>query len=100
MLKRFGKIPAYKGTGVSSLIREEGDKYCAAPGKRVVASFEGLNPFTLRKYISSVQRARYFQFISHPKLITDYEFGLINVLFGILKKRFDPQTDFRKANTF
>src|SRR5450631_3026398 len=81
LLQRLGKRPAYKGTGVNSVIREEGDKYCPGPGKRVVASFEGLNPFTLRKYISSIRYADYFQFISHPKLITPYEFGMVDKFF-------------------
>jgi hypothetical protein len=96
LLKRLGKLPSYKGTGVASVIKEEGDIYCKRNQKRVTASFEGLNPFTLRKYLSAINRAEYFHFISHPKLITPYEFRQIKKLFRTLNKKYEIQTDFRK----
>jgi hypothetical protein len=97
LLQRMGKRPVHKGKGVSAVIKEEGDKYCKEHSKRIVASFEGLNPFTLRKYLAAMHKSAYFQFISHPKLITPYEFTMMGKLFGKLKRKFDIQTDFRKA---
>jgi hypothetical protein len=96
MLKRLGKRPSYHGKGVSSNIRDEGDIYCKPNSKRIVASFEGLNPFTLEKYLFSLRKADYFHFISHPKLITSYEIKMIDRLFGKLQKDLHFQTDFRK----
>jgi peptidoglycan/xylan/chitin deacetylase (PgdA/CDA1 family) len=97
LLQRMGKSQALKGKGVSSLIKEEGDRFSERNGKRKIASFEGLNPFTLKKYLSAIRTTGYFQFISHPKLITPYEFTMIEKLFRTLNKKFELQTDFRKA---
>jgi hypothetical protein len=97
MLQRLGKRPAFKGAGVASNIKEEGDIYCQGGEKRVVASFEGLNAFTLKKYLSNIGRSDYYQFISHPKLITPFEFTMMDKLFRKLKSRYEIQTDFRKA---
>ncbi len=96
LLNRMGKRPALKGNTVSSAIKEEGDKY-NSNGRRIIASFEGLNPFNLKKYIHAVNKAGYFQFISHPKLITPYEFGMIEKMFRILTDQFEIQTDFRES---
>jgi hypothetical protein len=97
LLHRLGKRPAYKGKGVSSVIREEGDLYSSKGEKRIIASFEGLNPLTQKKYLSAIQRSGYFQFISHPKLITPYEFNMMEKFFGSLKRKFEIGTDFRKT---
>jgi len=96
-LHRTGRGPVRKGTTVSSVIREEGDLYSSREKIRGIASFEGLNPFTLRKYRSAIRRSTYFHFISHPKLITDFEFKMIDRLFRSLKKMGGIETDFRKA---
>lgn len=97
LLKRLGKRPAFKGKTVSSVITEEGDNRIKRSQKRFIASFEGLNPFTLKKYLTAIRKATYFQFISHPKLISPYEFMMIEKLFGILKGRDNIKTDFREA---
>jgi peptidoglycan/xylan/chitin deacetylase (PgdA/CDA1 family) len=97
LLQRLGKRAAFKGRTVSSVISEQGDNRIRKNQKRIIASFEGLNPFTLKKYLSAIRKARYFQFISHPKLISPYEFMMIEKLFGILKRRNDIKTDFREA---
>jgi hypothetical protein len=97
LLKRLGKRPAYKGKTVSSHITEEGDNRIKKHQKRIIASFEGLNPFTLKKYLSAIRKAAYFQFISHPKLISPYEFMMIEKLFRKLKRVKDIKTDFREA---
>ena len=96
-LQRVGKRPAFKGKGIFSLIKEEGDRYCSGRSKRIIASFEGLNPFTLKKYLSVISRSDYFHFISHPKLITPFEFKMIDRLFRKLKGKYIIQTDFRKT---
>ena len=97
ILQRLGKIPALKGKTVSSHIKEEGDIYCKDSDRRIVASFEGLNPFRIGKYLSSIRRTAYFQFISHPKLITPFELTMIDKLFRKLKRKYILETDFRKA---
>lgn len=97
LLQRMGKRPALKGNTVASTIIEEGDNYIKKDQKRIIASFEGLNPFTLKKYISLIRRDRYFQFISHPKLITPYELTMIEKLFRKLKRGNDIKTNFREA---
>jgi hypothetical protein len=99
ILSRLGKRPPFMGKGVSSVIKDEGDSYCNGKQKRIVASFEGLNPFTLRKYFLAIRKADYFHFISHPKLITPYEFKMIDKLFKILKKINGIKTDFRDPLT-
>jgi hypothetical protein len=71
--------------------------YCKKNHKRIVASFEGLNPFTLKKYLAAIGKTRYFHFISHPKLITPYELVMIERLFRNLKGKYVIETDFRKS---
>lgn len=97
LIKRMGKKEGLKGSTVSSQIVDEGDLYRGKNSGRVVASFEGLNPFTLRKYLSIIKKTDYFHFISHPKLITGQEFKMIRILFKKLKKTGKIETDFRKA---
>lgn len=96
LIQRFGKIEKRKGTTVSSVIKEEGDSYGTKDKIRTTASFEGLNPFIFRKYISAIRKSCYFQFISHPKLITNRDFYLIEKLFSSLKNKYQIETDFRK----
>jgi peptidoglycan/xylan/chitin deacetylase (PgdA/CDA1 family) len=97
LLKRMGKRPALKGKTVSAIVNEEGDKYIKKDQKRIIASFEGLNYFTIKKYLSAIRHAKYFQFISHPKLISPYEFNMMDKLFRNLKRGNEIETDFRKA---
>jgi peptidoglycan/xylan/chitin deacetylase (PgdA/CDA1 family) len=97
LLRRLGKMPFPKGNTVSSVIKEEGDIYSKKDRTRVIASFEGLNLFTLKKYLYIIRRSAYFQFISHPKLITSFEFAIVERLFRSLKRNCEIQTDFRKV---
>jgi hypothetical protein len=97
LLRRLGKKPPYKGKGVASIIKREGDNQTDKHKKRVIASFEGLNPFTLHKYLSAISRSDYYHFISHPKLLNPYECAMMDDLFRILRRKYDVQTDFRKT---
>ncbi len=97
LLKRFGKIPLHKGLAVSSIIDSEGDDHTHQGRKRVIASFERLNRFMLRKYLYAISRTDYFHFISHPKLLSPYDFRMIGKLFKLLKSRYELETDFRKV---
>ncbi len=95
-IHRFIRKRAFKGSTVSSTMEKEGD-VLAAPGQiRGIASFEGLNAFTLIKYLGLIRRASYFQFISHPKLITDLEFNMVRRLFRALRKMGGVGTDHRQ----
>lgn len=98
MIQRLlGKVKR-KGTTVSSAIKEEGDVYRGEKMLRLTASFEGLNPFTLIKYLALIKKSSYFHFISHPKLITRVEFYMIRLLFASLARRKKGlETDFRKV---
>lgn len=98
LIQRLIKKEKPKGSTVSSKIKEEGDIYCERNGLRLIASFEGLNPYNLIKYLARIKRATYFHFISHPKLITGTEFRMMNILFRSLSKQKDLETDFRKVN--
>ena len=98
VLKRLGKIEKRKGSTVSSMIKEEGDIYSSKNKKRTIASFEGLNYFTLQKYFSAIKNENYFQFISHPKLLTPYEFNMISKLLKKLKGFENIESDFRNYN--
>ena len=97
MLKRLGKIPPHKGVAIASVINREGDDHTHKGRKRVIASFEGLNPFTLRKYFSAIDKTDYFHFISHPKLLSPYENKMTEKLFRALKRKYEIETDFRKV---
>ena len=96
-LNRTGRRPALKGKGVSSIINKEGDSRSGRGHRRVIASFEGLNLFRVKKYITSISKLEYFHFISHPKIISPYDFRMLDNMFGKLKAKFEIQTDFRKT---
>lgn len=95
ILHRLGKGRVYKGSTVDSVLEDEGDVLAPAGRVRGIASFEGLNRFTLQKYLGLIRKGSYFQFISHPKLITELELGMIRRLFRALKKMGDVDTDHR-----
>lgn len=97
LLRRLGLKKPVKGSTVSSVTKEEGDVQQRGNVARVTASFEGLNPFTLRKYLSVIRKEDYFHFISHPKLLSPFEFTMIEKLFISLRKKNSIQTDFRKV---
>ena len=98
LIQRLIKKEEFKGSTVSSKITEEGDIYCEKKGLRLIASFEGLNPYNLFKYLAKIRKSSYFHFISHPKLITRTEFRMVKILFRALAKQKDLETDFRKVN--
>ncbi len=93
LLKRLKIKPYGNGTTVNSSVIEEEDIQ-SVNGKRIVASFEGLTFITLTKYITAIKKGSYFQFISHPKLLTRHELWLINILLSKLKNM-DIETDIK-----
>lgn len=98
VIRRLSKNEKMKGTTVSSQIKDEGDIYCDKDGLRMIASFEGLNPYNLLKYLAYIKKSSYFHFISHPKLTTRMEFQLVKILFKVLSKQKNLETDFRKVS--
>ena len=96
-LNRTGRRPTPKGSTVNSTIDKEGDNRSLKGHRRIIASFEGLNLFRVRKYINAISKLEYFHFISHPKIISPYDFRMLDKMFGQLKAKFDIQTDFRKT---
>ncbi len=95
ILKRLGKLPLHKGVAITSIINREGDDHTHLGSKRIIASFEGLNPFILRKYFYAISKTDYFHFISHPKLLSSYESKMSEKLFRKLKRKYEIETDFR-----
>lgn len=96
LLKRLKIKPYGNGTTVNSTVIEEQDVQNLS-GKKIVASFEGLTFITLSKYIKAIKKNNYFQFISHPKLLTRHELWLVNILLSKLQKQ-DIETDIRKIS--
>ena len=94
LLKRLKFKPYGNGTTVNSSVIEEADTQ-SLNGKRIVASFEGLTFITLSKYFKAIKKSNYFQFISHPKLLTRHELWLLNILLSKLRKQ-DIETDLKK----
>ena len=97
LLKRLKIKPYGNGTTVNSTVIEEEDIQ-NVNGKRIVASFEGLTFITLSKYIKAIKKSNYFQFISHPKLITGHELWLLNILLSKLQRQ-DIETDLKKITS-
>ncbi|GGB08517.1 hypothetical protein [Puia dinghuensis] len=97
LLHRMGKITPLPGTTVSSTISKEGDALAPNGLVRLPASFERLNPYRLRKFRKAMRRISYYQFISHPKMLTPYDFKLVERLFRTLKKDKAVETDFRQG---
>jgi len=95
LLKRLQIKPYGNGSTVNSKVIEEADVQ-NLNGKRIVASFEGLTFITLSKYIKAIKRNNYFQFISHPKLLTGHELWLLNILLFKVRKE-EIETDFKKV---
>lgn len=97
LTQRIMKKEIQKGSTVSSNIIKKGDVYSKKNVIRIIASFEGLNFFRIKKLDTAIKRSNYFQFISHPKLITRREFNMTQKLFFSLKKKYQIETDFRKV---
>jgi hypothetical protein len=98
MLHRLHITSDIKGSTVSSNIRGEGDVLDGGKTTRYIASFEGLNQYRIWRYLKLIRNSDYFHFISHPKLINDFEFKMIETFFRKLKKIRRLETDFRKWN--
>jgi hypothetical protein len=96
LLQRLGQRPAFKGNTVSSIVREQGDNQCKAGFRREIASFEGLNQFRIRKYLSDIRTKEYVHFISHPKMLTNFEFKMIDRFLDKLNRDSKIQTNFRE----
>jgi hypothetical protein len=100
LLHRLHITGSRKGYTVAANITSEGDIYSGQDKiKRHIASFEGLNPYRVMKYLNLIRESDYFHFISHPKLINDFELKMIRRLFRLLNKNFVVETDFRKKMT-
>ena len=94
LLKRLKIKPYGNGTTVNTNVIEEVDIQSVNGKRRIVASFEGLTFITLSKYFKAIKKNNYFQFISHPKLLTRHELLLLNILLFKLKKM-DIETDLK-----
>jgi hypothetical protein len=97
MLQRLHITKDIKGSTVISHIRGEGDSLDGGNTTRYIASFEGLNQYRIWRYLKLIRNLNYFHFISHPKLLNDFELKMVESLFKGLKKIRRIETDFRKA---
>lgn len=98
LLHRLRITTSIKGSTVSSHIRGEGDAFDGGNTTRYTASFEGLNQYRIWRYLKLIRNSNYFHFISHPKLLNDFELKMMESLFRKLKKLRHVETDFRKAD--
>jgi hypothetical protein len=98
MLQRLHITSVIKGSPVSSHIRGEGDVYDGGKTTRYTASFEGLNQYRIWRYLKLIKNSDYFHFISHPKLLNDFELKMVEMFLRKLKKISRLETDFRKWN--
>jgi hypothetical protein len=92
------RLPITKERGGSVIrtnITEEGDLYSNDKMTRLLASFEGLNPYRITMYADLIKRANYFHFISHPKLLNGLELKMMDTLFSLLGRSSRLETDFR-----
>jgi len=96
LLKRLQKNNIAKGQVMQGITAESGDLYCKPECKRIVSSFEGLNLYRVYKLLRSIKKVKYYQFISHPKLISDYDFRMAAILLKQLTNFKNLETDFRK----
>jgi peptidoglycan/xylan/chitin deacetylase (PgdA/CDA1 family) len=97
LLRRLRITGKFGGSTVNTLIKEEGDLYSRNNVTRQIASFEGLNPYRVMRYLKEIRKLNYFHFISHPKLINGFELKMMGILFRSLNKSPRLETDFRKS---
>jgi len=95
IIKRLGLAGKANGSTVDAKIFKKGDTLLNGKFDRQVASIEGLNPVTLIKYIYEINKKNYYQFISHPKLLTKLELVLLNILLFYLNNFTTFHSDFR-----
>jgi hypothetical protein len=96
MLQRLHITGKIAGSTIMFQVEKEGDLYSVGTVPRLVASFEGLNPYRVMRYLQLIKKADYFHFISHPKLINGFEIKMIDLLFRSLSRGAGVDTDFRK----
>jgi peptidoglycan/xylan/chitin deacetylase (PgdA/CDA1 family) len=97
LLRQLRITRKFGGSTVNTVIKEEGDLYSKDKVPRQIASFEGLNPYRVIRYLREIKKLNYFHFISHPKLINGFELRMMGILFRSLHKSPRLETDFRKS---
>ncbi len=98
LLRRLRFTGNFRGSTVTTNHKIDGDINEKENTSRYIASFEGLNPYRLGKFKKLIKSENYFHFISHPKLLNDFEFRMISKLFSLLSKIGQIETDFRKVS--
>jgi hypothetical protein len=96
LMQRLRVRDKYKGKTVEAKHKIEGDIYDNENLTHYIASFEGLNRFRVIRYAQVIKKKRYFQFISHPKLLSNSEFRMVALLFKYLSRDKVMETDFKK----
>lgn len=86
----------YAGSTVSSIILSEGDSLAAPGYHRLLASLEGLNPLRIQMYLNSIHAEEYFHFISHPKMLSEYDLLMTKSLCKKISKLNDINYDFHQ----
>ena len=97
IIKRLGLSSRFYGETVNMQVEKQGDELLNGAYDRMTASFEGLNPVLLLKFILKIPNTTYFHFISHPKLLDRFILVQVRILFQILSL-FKIQTDFRNIS--
>lgn len=93
--QRLGLNKAYGDGNVIEVNVKEDIDVIRNNRHRWVASLEGLNIISFVIYFKQIFKQSYFQFISHPKILTPLELMWLRILFISLKV-FKINTDFRK----
>jgi hypothetical protein len=96
MLHRLHICGKYGGKAIAFNVKEQGDIYNRGKATRQIASFEGLNPYQVMRFVRRIKRQDYFQFISHPKLLNEFEIRMVGLLLWSLSRNRRISTDFRK----
>jgi peptidoglycan/xylan/chitin deacetylase (PgdA/CDA1 family) len=96
MLHRLRICGKYGGTAIAFNVKEQGDIYNSGKATRQIASFEGLNPYQVMRFVRRIKRQDYFHFISHPKLLNEFEIRMVGLLLWSLSRNRKINTDFRK----
>lgn len=93
--KRLGLNKSFgKGEVIIATVSEESEN-CLLNKHRYIASMEGINFILFLIYLKKIITVPYFQFISHPKLLTSVEIKWLNILLYFLKP-FKTNSDYKK----
>jgi hypothetical protein len=92
---RLGVKGYGRGTGVKTANVEASSQRDEHGNRELMASIEELNVVTYFEYKKAVKNSDYFQFISHPKMVTPVQLYLFERLLRKLKSK-KIETDFRK----